>query len=93
MNSPSPRILVVLSVEEQQTAQIIQAGSGRTGAVWRFVTGALSGENLEYVARDGGEHFTFTWSDANAGRLTQNPDGADSRRPQIFNATFKRLDG
>jgi hypothetical protein len=93
MGTPSPRILVVLSVEEQHTAQVIQAGNGRTGAVWRFVTATLSGDKLDYVAREGGEHFTMTWTDANAGRVIQNPEGADSRRQNIFSTGFKRLDG
>jgi uncharacterized caspase-like protein len=94
MNSPQPRILIVLSVDAaQQTAQMIQSGSGPTGPIWRFVTATLDGDKLLYKTRDGGEHFTFTWSDPDSGKLSQNPDGAESGRRWIYNTTFKRLDG
>ncbi len=94
MNSPQPRILIVLSVDEQQkSGQMIQSGSGPTGPIWRFVTATLEGDKLLYRTRVGGEHFTFTWSDANSGKMSQNPVDADSGRRWIYNTTFKRLDG
>jgi hypothetical protein len=94
MNSPQPRILIVLSVDPaQQTAQMIQTGSGLTGPIWRFVTATLQGDKLLYRTRDGGENFTFTWSDPNSGKMSQNPDGADSGRRWVYNTTFNRLDG
>lgn len=94
MQTPMSRILIVLSVDTAlKTAQMIQSGSGPTGPTWRFVTATLDGDRLLYRTRDGGEHFTFTWNDANSGTVAQNPDGADSGRRWVYNANFKRLDG
>lgn len=90
-----PQILVVMSVEEQQTAEIIMAGRGRRGLNWRFVTATLSDNRLEYVPREAGPRFIFDWSDANSGSVGQisNVSGVGNRSSAASSSRFSRLDG
>jgi len=91
-----PGLIIVLSVEEKQTAELIMAGN-RVGPFWRFVTGSLSGDNLEYQARDQGGHFTFTWKSAEGGTLTtssaQKQTGGGGGSSGFYSSPFTRLDG
>ena len=95
-----PQLLIVMSVEEKRTAEIIQAGKNN-GVYWRFVTGTLTNERLEYVPRDGAMRFLFDWKDANSGSLTQMPgdragmggSGGGGKGGKPYNTQFTRLDG
>ncbi len=91
-----PQLLLVLSVEEQRSAELIMVGKNNGQRYWRFVTGALSGRRIEYVPKDGWHRFMFDWRDANSGSLTvllfdgKGPQGNSGR---IFSTPFSRLDG
>ncbi len=98
-----PALLVVMSVEGGQTAEIIWSVKGsynakfakmEGGSVWRFVTANLSGDSLEFVPRDGGSTSTFHWHDANSGSFTTlNPSGLGGSKSMGANERFTRLDG
>jgi hypothetical protein len=90
----NPQVLVVMSVEEKRTAELIVAGKSNNGSYWRFVTGTLSGNRLEYVPRDGAARFMFDWSDANSGSLSQILEsGKGGKKNAAYNTRFSRLDG
>ncbi len=82
-----PQMIVVMSVDGQQIAQVIYA-SGEGGG-YNFITGALSGNRLELVRRDRGARFLFDWSDANSGSFSALPE---TNKPP-YSASFSRLDG
>jgi hypothetical protein len=98
-----PQLMIVMSVEDQQTAEIIVAGKGRynqklakgeAGSYWRFTTARLNGSRLEYVPRDSASRFIYSWSDANSGHLTMlNESQVGSKGNASYNAPFTRLDG
>jgi hypothetical protein len=100
-----PQLMVVLAVDQSQTAQMIVAGKGlwnsklgkgEAGSFWRFVTATLNGNRLEYVPRDGASKFMYTWNDANSGRLTMMNEGlggGPQKGSPSYNTTFTRLDG
>ncbi len=91
-----PQILVVMSVEEQQTAELILAGKTGQGFGWSFRTGKLSGKRIEIVVRDGSPNMMFDWSDANSGSLSMLQGTAGRGGPggsSAFNTHFSRLDG
>ena len=89
-----PFVLVVMSVEEKQTAEVVMAGNGENGPFWRLVTGTLSGNRLEFVPRAEGSgaavNFMIDWKDANSGSLTSTSPVAGGR---FYNTRFSRLDG
>ncbi len=98
----SQAILIVISVEEQQTAEIIMSVKGRfnpetkkmeAGSIWRFVTGRLSGDRMEYVPRAGSARWVFDWRDANAPTFNLVSDEQVGARGWIHNARLTRLDG
>jgi hypothetical protein len=93
------QLLIVMSVEEGRTAELIIAGRGRynpqtakgeAGTYWRFTTATVSGNKMEYVPRDGASRFVFTWKEAGSGTLTQLNENAQG---SVYNTTFTRLDG
>lgn len=91
------QILVVMSVEENQIAEVIIAGDrGRTMIpFWQFITARLNGDNLEYVPNPGAARFIFSWKDAGSGSLTllwENGGGPD-RGKSSYNTLITRLDG
>jgi hypothetical protein len=90
----NPALIVVMSVEEQATAEVILVTRNpRDGAkFWRFVTGKLAGDGMEYLPVDSGPRAQFRWSDANSGSVTLTPpQGAGNAQP-IYNTRFARLD-
>jgi hypothetical protein len=99
------QVLIVMSVEEDQTAECILAGRSAQGNYWRFVTTRVNGDSIDYVPRDGAAHFTFTWSDANGGEVLQRRDegrgsgtrrnsgGGSSKSGGGLRSPFTRLDG
>ena len=91
----APQCLVVMSVDEGRTAELIMSGRGENGNYWRFVTGDIKDGKIEYQPKDGSAHFSFVWNDANSGTLTQQPDrrGRGGGKNPVFTARFTRLDG
>ena len=72
--------LVVMSVDEGHTAECILASKSDTGSpLWRFVTADIKGDSLDYVPRDGGAHFTFTWTGAAGGTMNQKRETPSGR--------------
>ncbi|HZP98355.1 MAG TPA: caspase family protein [Reyranella sp.] len=97
-----PALLLVMSADGQ-TAEVIisvkgvyngKVGKMEGGAVWRFVTGDVSSNRLEYVPRDQGARYTFDWSDANSGNFSSLNDSVVGSRGNIgASERFTRLDG
>jgi hypothetical protein len=89
-------LIVVMSVEEQQTAEVIMATRNPKEGFrfWRFVRGNISGDTLEYLPKDqGAPRLSFRWSDANGGNVTaQLPQGAAMGQASTH-SKFTRLDG
>ncbi len=98
-----PALLVVLSVEEQQTAEIIMSVKGRFnqktqklegGSIWRYVIARVQGDRLEFVPRDGAERTMFDWRDANSGSFsTLNEQVGGQNKGVTSGLRFTRLDG
>ncbi len=88
---PAPFILIVLSVEEQQSAQIIIAARNENGSFWRVVNGTISGDRLDFEPNYGRPHYLLNWSDANSGGVSQLHNGVGN--VPNFSARFTRLDG
>ena len=92
----TPQCLIVMSVEEGKTAELIMSARGDNGPFWRFVTGDIRDGKIEYQPKDGSAHFSFAWNDANGGTLSQQPDRrgrGGGKNPPIYTAPFTRLDG
>lgn len=89
-----PQILVVMSVEEKQTAEVIVASKTRAGPSWGRYTATLSGNRIDFsvTAAGGAVRFQFTWNDANSGSLSQLVFIGGST-PTPLNGPFSRLDG
>jgi len=98
-----PALLVVMSVEEQQSAEVIMSVKGRFnektqklegGSIWRYITARISGDRLEFVPRGNSERNMFDWRDANSGtfsRLSEQEIGGN--RTSGPSVQFTRLDG
>ena len=92
----NPAMIVVMSVEEQATAEVILVTRNpRDGQkFWRFVRGTLSGDGMEYDTAAAGPRASFRWSDANSGSVTlMPPPGSSGNAPPVYNSRFSRLDG
>lgn len=88
-----PSVLIVMSVEEQQGAELITVSRDRKRrAKWRFVRGTLSGDSIEFIDPDGNFRCAFKWSDANAGGVSIVPEGG-GKQSRIYTGSFARLDG
>ena len=97
------QLIIVMSVEEGQTAEIILSGKGRynaktnkvePGSYWRFVTASISGDKMEFVPREYAPRVTFEWKDANGGTVSVFSDGLGGpNRGFGKDVTFMRLDG
>ena len=86
----APQVLVVISAEEDASAQVVIAGKYPV-PFWRFITASLSGNRLEFVARAFGNRFSFDWKDSNSGTVIFTPvDNSSSRK--IVSAPFTRLE-
>ena len=92
-------LLVVMSVEQGQSAECIYASKSEKGSFWRFIAASVASGKLEYQPRDGSAHFTFAWTDANSGTLTQmkdmagRPPGRRGGGGGGYSTKFTRLDG
>ena len=99
----NPSLLVVMSVEDQQTAEIIISSKGRynaktdkmeAGAIWRYLTARISGSRLDFVPRDGASHMMFDWRDANSGTFSMlNEQQIGGNKNPAASEKFTRLDG
>ena len=87
--SKEPSLLIVMSVEEQQAAEIVIATRDMQGKVgWRFLRGVSTGDRVDVTTRANGAQLSFGWSDQSGGRVTtQVPGRGSSSQP------FTRLDG
>ncbi len=97
-----PALLIVMSVEEQQSAEVIVSLKGRFnaktqklegGSIWRYVTARIVGDRLEFVPRDGGERTMFDWRDANSGNFSVLNENAGGNKTLGSSVRFTRLDG
>jgi hypothetical protein len=86
-----PQVMIVMSVDDGRSAEIILGGLSELGQYWRFVTGSLATGRLEFVPRANAAKFVFHWRNANSGSLTQFSEGTGNRAP--YSADFTRLDG
>ena len=85
-------LVIVMSVEEQNTAELILASRVRGNASWRFVQGANSTDGIDVVPTDGGRRHVFTWKDANGGSLSIFPPQS-GQQAGFTNTSFTRIDG
>jgi hypothetical protein len=88
-----PAVIIVLSVEEQASAEVIVAlrerATGNSG--WRFMRGTLSGRSIGVVPSTKAKPVDMTWSDANSGRM--GALGSYGSNKVSSGAAFTRLDG
>ncbi len=92
---PHPAILIVMSVDDGQTAELIMATNSEVGPFWRFLPGTISGDQIEFQPRATASRFLVRWTDINSGKLTQINDRNMNAagRPLSRDTTFTRLDG
>ena len=88
-----PGILVVMSVEEQEGAEVIMATTINGQVGWRFVRSKISNDTLDCVPSNVGAHFFFRWSDATSGSLNVELPRRATGSTAGFNSRFTRLDG
>ena len=86
-----PQLMIVLSIDDGRTAQIVISGNNR-GPFWRFVTATVSKDGLEFVPMQGASRFFFRWSDADSGSLTQS-SASRQNALKLHEDRFRRLDG
>ena len=90
----SPSLFIVMSVEEQQTAELIIATRVRSGLGWRFVQGTISGDTIDVTPRDGGSRHQIVWKGPASGNLTIFPPSQSSgQKNAMTSRSFARLDG
>jgi hypothetical protein len=88
----APALVVVMSAEEGDSAEVIflVRGNARTG--WRFVRGTLGANGMNVVTRENGPSLDFQWRDASSGNITQHAPQQRGART-VHNGRFTRLDG
>jgi hypothetical protein len=64
-----PELLVVMSVDRKDVAEVILAGNEVNGGYWRFITAAISADRLEFVPHARSARWVFDWRDANSGSM------------------------
>jgi hypothetical protein len=94
---PRPFLFIVVSADDQGTAQLILAVQNDAGRLWRFSTGSISGSRLTFVANYGRPSFLIDWSDDNSGTVGAL-QGDNARNGAAGNKSakvvrFTRLDG
>jgi hypothetical protein len=94
---PHPYLFIVVSVDDQGTAQLILAVQNDAGRLWRFATGSVSGNRLTFVPNYGRPSFIVDWSNANSGSVGTLQGGnakyAAPGNTAIRVVRFTRLDG
>jgi Caspase domain len=88
-----PAVVIVLSVEEQASAEVIMSLHSRTtgNSGWRFMRGTLSGRSIQVVPSTKAKPFDMTWIDANSGRM--GTSGGYGGNKASGGTPFTRLDG
>jgi hypothetical protein len=88
-----PGAIVILSVEEQATAEVIFITQLDGKGGWRFVRPTLTNDTLTYETRQYGPRFVFKWTGPNGGDLTMYPPNRGGGRaiPPVT-SKFTRLD-
>jgi hypothetical protein len=91
--SLEPLLMVILSVSDRSTAEIIYAFKNSPGGdIWRYATAALSGPKLEFDQinwrGNGSIRWEFKWRTADAGTSQTQFGGIG-----FFHNPFSRLDG
>jgi len=89
----NPSLFIVMSVEEQQTAELIIATQVAGQVAWRFVQGQIAGETIDVTPRDGGGRHVIDWKSVNGGNLTIFPRAQVQRSVIPTGRAFTRLDG
>ena len=89
----TPGLMIVMSIEEGSTAEIILAGISEIGPFWRFVTAKLTGGQLEFVPRDNAGKQIWAWKDASSGSLSVFSESVGGQDNKPYSTTFTRLDG
>lgn len=89
----TPGLMIVMSIEEGSTAEIILAGISEIGPFWRFVTAKLTGGQLEFVPRDNAGKQIWAWKDASSGSLSVFSESVGGQDNRPYSTTFTRLDG
>ncbi|HTR86681.1 MAG TPA: caspase family protein [Reyranella sp.] len=96
INGPSPFLFIVMSVDEQGSAQMITSVQNEMGRIWRFTTGTVAGSRLTFTANYGRPDRLIDWSDANSGSVGSlvgdNYQKATGRN-LVKSIRFTRLDG
>jgi hypothetical protein len=94
---PHPYLFIVVSVDDQGTAQLVLAVQNDAGRLWRFATGSISGNRLTFVPNYGRPSFLVDWSDANSGTVGAVQDNNARKSTPGNNSVrivrFTRLDG
>lgn len=95
-SSIEPLLLVVLSVGEPKTAEVVLCTRNHfasQGRLWELRPARLSDNGLEWSGSDGVLSLEFRWRDANSGRSTQIVQVPNAGTAPPASHTFKRLDG
>ena len=88
-----PALLVVMSVEDPQSVELVQAYRDKQQQTkWRFLRGVLSGDSIDFDNSDQNLRWAFKWSDANSGKLSIQQHGS-SGNARMVTGSFARLDG
>jgi hypothetical protein len=87
-----PAILVVLSVEDAKSAELVMMSRATGRAWWSFCRGAVSGDSLEFSPNKEGRPIRLRWRDADSGSVGIFP-AANEHNGKMFSASFARLDG
>jgi hypothetical protein len=91
-----PGLLVVLSVEDRQSAEILWVGkTTKNTPFWLYFTAAIKGDALEFVPVYGDFRYIFRWRDANSGKLSRLPESENATASKNIGsgeADFTRLD-
>jgi hypothetical protein len=88
-----PCLVIVLSVERGDKADVIWAGNGYTGQPsWRYYAGGLEGNRLKLFSATGGQdtdEIFYDWKSATSATQSMQAPGSGS----IFSSDMIRLDG
>jgi uncharacterized caspase-like protein len=87
-----PAVLLVLSVDDDGTANTILASKISTSPYWSLMNAKLASGKLSYTSGGIGVHYVLDWRDANEGTVTVRP--RDSKSAKTHDKVgFRRLDG
>jgi len=90
---PMPFLVIVLSADEAGTAQLIISVQNDSGHIWRFVTGTIKNNRLNFQPAASRPNFLLDWSDANSGSVATVNDSRKGVASTVRSVRFTRLDG